>query len=155
MIEFSTHIMGRKKLIRGFGRLEDSIRRQLVSVLPEIGLLLEANARDMAPVDTGRLRASIGHFNSSYLVGSHQEASAADSHWVVTPRTVEVGTKVPYAGYVLREVPFFDSAIRLSADGIQSFVEAAVDDGEANAFGDRFRGMVKRVARRVHRGRHR
>ena len=155
MIDFSVAIDGRKRLVKGFGKLERSIQKQIKVVLPEIGLLLEAHARDMVPVDTGRLRASIGHFDSSYLRTKDSGASASDAHWVITQKAVEVGTNVPYAGYVLAANPFFDSAIRQSSDDIDSLMDAAIADGQANAFGERFRRMVKNVIRRVHSRRRR
>lgn len=59
--QFITEITGfpgvRAEVKAWFGRLEKTLQR----IVTEYTLLIEAEARRLAPVDTGRLRASIHH----------------------------------------------------------------------------------------------
>lgn len=95
----------------------------------DLGLFLEATAKNSCPVEHGRIRASIGHFTPEHLnpdeSGDLQEvkdASESDAHFqiVKVPGGVraEVGTNVGDAEYVefgmstMAATPYLEPAIK-------------------------------------------
>ncbi len=61
---------------------ENGIRKMIIPLLEKAGQIVETKAKELCPVDTGRLRASIQH--------KVDEAGLS----------VEIGTNVPYAKHV-------------------------------------------------------
>ena len=61
---------------------ENVIKEVVIPLLNDIGFLISGGAKELCPVDTGRLRASIDH------------------KIIVEELSVIVGTNVPYAPYV-------------------------------------------------------
>ena len=68
------------RIVDNTDRVKNMSEKNIEICLEKIGLMSEAYAKDMCPVDTGRLRASITH------------ETGEDS--------VIIGTNVEYAGYV-------------------------------------------------------
>lgn len=152
LIEFEVRIQGHRKFRRTAEGLPSAMRAAIINALPRIGLLIEATGRDMAPVKTGRLRSSFGHFDSSFMVDVNPEASPEDAHWVLGRNFVEVGTKVPYARRVTDDNPFLTSTVRMVHDEIISMAEDAAREGLLQAFGKRVSKRTRSIVRRM-RGR--
>jgi hypothetical protein len=101
---------------------DENIKRTLlIPLLNRIGFLIEGKAKELCPVDTGRLRASIQHkINAGEL-------------------SVVVGTNVPYAPYVefmydlnnphpgreTGQMPFLRPALFQSKDKINRMIKEA------------------------------
>ena len=66
--------------------------------LRAVSLACERGVKDEMPVDTGRARASWGHWTPGDLRGRNADASPADAVWTEQDGgfTVEQGSNVPY-----------------------------------------------------------
>lgn len=97
-------------------------------IITDLGLFFEFNAKaaldQMGAVDTGRLKASIGHFTPQDT--TNPAAVESDAHFKVSKVKggvkVEVGTNVFYAPYVefgtskMAARPFMEFALRATED---------------------------------------
>lgn len=92
-------------------QLRESLQSELEAAAEEIALRIERDATRNAPVDTGRLRASIDH-----------EVEQVVEH---TVRAI-VGTNVEYAPFQEVDNPFLRPAIRDNADWIRERVQKAL-----------------------------
>lgn len=100
--------------------LDEATSRNLEEVGEEIGLRIMADARRQAPVDTGRLRASI-----------KQETRTLTEHAV----KVLVGSNVEYAPVQEVEQPYLRPAVEKNKDVILRLAREALEDAidEASA----------------------
>lgn len=95
---------------RELKRVQDEAPHAMVALLLEAGMMLEFHGKRLIRVDTGRLRASWGHFTGHHLNPSSPRfdpkvfEEAAHAAYFDSPSTaklvVTVGTKVKYAIYV-------------------------------------------------------
>lgn len=116
-----------KDLAESFAQVDDAVRGALWEEVLEISLEGEKRIKDGMPIDTGRAKASWGHFTPQdlnpggkrisksragrrrrYLTrpskfsGQSQVASAADAVWEEDSANLQVtqGTRVPYTVYI-------------------------------------------------------
>ena len=111
-VEVQLEVAGAEELKAKLEKLDSELKRKISEKLAEIGSLIEQRARELAPVKTGRLRASI----YSQLID-----------W-----TLNIGAKAPYARYVefgtrwIRPRHFLLNAIRENLAKIESILREAV-----------------------------
>ena len=96
--------------------LQEQAGENLEAAMEEISLRIMADARRNAPVDTGRLRASI-----------EQAVERVTEH---TIRAI-VGSNVEYAPYQEVLEPYLRPAIRNNADWIRQRIEQALENAAA------------------------
>lgn len=99
--------------IRRLQELDESASRNLEEVAEEIGLRIMADARRNAPVDTGRLRASI-----------EQETRTLTEHAV----KVLIGSNVDYAPVQEVQQPYLRPAVEQNKDIILRLAREALED---------------------------
>jgi hypothetical protein len=149
MIRTTVRVGGLEKLSRMGNSLTPSYNLAVKRSLPSIGLLVEAIARDFSPVDTGRLRSSIGHFDTSFMVKSNPDVNASDAIWDVGQHHVTVGTKVPYATFVYDRDPWMDTAARMAIDDLDTILETVGRDITGNLLGKTVRSIATNISRRT------
>ena len=108
--------------------IAEAMDRALAEALDEIGEMVVQRARELCPVDTGRLRNSITHrLGGGGFDFPGMGASAG--------KEVTVGSEVEYAAYVelgtsrTRAQPFLRPAAADYADEYRSVVEGHLRDG--------------------------
>ena len=98
---------------------DENVRSGFIGLLEKIGLLVEGKAKELCPVDTGKLRSSIGN------------------RVVPEELAVKIGTNVPYAPYVeymyplespgpgreTGQMPFLRPAIFQSMENIKKLIK--------------------------------
>jgi len=152
MIKITAKVEGDVEFLKGMPRFKGNLLTSVENALEEVGLLIEERTREVTPVDTGRLKASIGHFDSSFLVKPNDEASPADAYWVLERDSVTVGTRVPYAHFVHDRVPFLDIGANQARGELDGILRGIVFEAASVSFGTRMRGTVSRI-RKFFRGR--
>jgi len=120
--------------------------------LTDVGLLIEKHARDICPVDTGRLRSSIGHYEPEFLVKPNPESGPSDAHWVLGKNFVEVGTNVFYAKYVIARDPFMEAALSAAYKDVMDMIKDDVQYSALRAFGKGVKKTMRRIGRFFRRG---
>lgn len=96
------------------GYFKSALQEQIAQALDAIGLTAEGYARDLCPVDTGRLQNSISH--------------ARDD------RAAYIGTNVEYAPYIelgtsrMKPRPYLRPAATEHSDEYKEIVKAALTD---------------------------
>lgn len=72
--------------------------KALWSKVREVSLAVERRVKTEMPVDTGRARASWGHWTPGHLRGPNATASKGDSHWEENEweLSIEQGSNVEY-----------------------------------------------------------
>ena len=111
-VEARLEVAGVKELKAKLERLDSKLKVKVNEKLAEIGNLIEERAKQLAPVRTGRLRASI-------------YSRLAD--WILT-----VGAKAPYARYIefgtrwIRPRHFLLGAIQENLSKIENTIRQAV-----------------------------
>lgn len=153
MIKITVDVRGDEYILRAARNLGHEMDRQIKQAIPEIGELTEAFARDMCPVDTGRLRSSIGRFDSAYMVKPNPDTTPEDAIWELGENYVTVGTRVPYAMFVHQNNPWMESAARMIKDTLQGIAEEIMDNTAVELFGQSVSRLAGRIARRVRRRR--
>lgn len=99
-----------RRMDRELERVHKQAPDALVAILLEAGMMLEFHGKRIIRVDTGRLRASWGHYSPTHLNPSSPrfdakifEEAARAAHYEspsAAKLVVTVGTKVRYAIYV-------------------------------------------------------
>lgn len=76
--------------------------KELWEVVRSVSFALERRVKNEMPVDTGRARASWGHWTPGDLRGNNADASAADAEWKEDERQLEIeqGSNVEYVQYL-------------------------------------------------------
>ena len=111
-VEARLEVVGVKELKAKLEKLDLNLKGKVSERLAEIGNLIEERAKQLAPVRTGRLRASI----YSRLVD-----------WILT-----IGAKAPYARYIefgtrwIRPRHFLLGAIQENLSKIENIIRQAV-----------------------------
>jgi len=111
-VEARLEVVGVKELKAKLEKLDLNLKGKVSERLAEIGNLIEERAKQLAPVRTGRLRASI----YSRL-----------ANWILT-----VGAKAPYARYIefgtrwIRPRHFLLGAIQENLSKIENIIRQAV-----------------------------
>lgn len=111
-VEIQLKIDGIEELKTKMKKLDSELKRKISNKLVEIGNLIKERARELAPVRTGRLRASI----FSQVIG-----------WTLT-----IGAKAPYARYVefgtrwIRPRHFMLNAIQENLTKIEGMMQEAI-----------------------------
>lgn len=95
--------------IRG---LESRIAEEIVNVADELALRIVADAKREAPVDTGRLRASLDF-----------DVSEPGDYTV----RIAVGSNVEYAIYQEVDNPYLRPAFEANRDTIEEYIKQAVE----------------------------
>jgi hypothetical protein len=80
-IIITSHIEGGQEVLRELSRMGAQARGRAAKAVKEASFAAERGIKDAMPVDTGRARASWGHWSKSDLVKPDAQASEADSHW--------------------------------------------------------------------------
>jgi len=83
-MKIEAKIMGDKEVQRKIELLAKKNNKAVKEVIEKAVIIVEGNAKDLCPVDTGRLRSSI----------THEVKSSKEKH------TGKVGSNVDYAPYV-------------------------------------------------------
>jgi len=95
-------------------QVRDELEKKIAKVLEEIGLTAETEAKQLAPVDTGRLRASLDH--------------------KVEGHTVYIGTNVEYGKYQefgtsnMKAQPFLKPAVIGQIEKYKQMVREALKE---------------------------
>jgi len=138
MIKFNVRIWG-KQVFKGAETFPENMSAIIKEALPSIGLLVEANCRDMCPVDTGRLRSSIGHYDRIFMVKENPDENPEDAHWVLGHDFVEIGTRVPYSAVVHDRAPYLEAGLRQSMQDIHEIIKAIMAKAVERTFGRKLR----------------
>lgn len=101
------------RAIQRMQELDDAVTKNLEEAAEEIGLRIMADARRQAPVDTGRLRASI-----------EQETRHITEHAV----KVLIGSNVDYAPIQEVQQPYLRPAVEQNKDVILRIAREALAD---------------------------
>lgn len=107
-----------EEVVKRLQELDDAVTTNLEDAGEEIGLRIMADARRNAPVDTGRLRASI-----------EQETRRLTEHAV----KVLVGSSVRYAPVQEVSQPYLRPAVEQNKDVILRLVREAIEDAADEA----------------------
>ena len=121
-------IKGLTELIKRFRQAPKIIDEETNIALNQSLFLIERNVKLRTPVDTGRLRSSIG--GGVFKGGAYPEKYG----WKVGRRIAEIGTKVKYAFWVevrparhiVGEVGYFSKGVQTSINGINQFFVKAM-----------------------------
>lgn len=97
--------------------LDQEITREIEDIAEQIALRIVADAKRNAPVDTGRLRASINF-----------DVGRADQYSV----RIAVGSNVEYSIYQEVDNPYLRPAIDENRDTIRRLIEEAVETAVNN-----------------------
>ena len=119
MPQIKITITGLNELIRKFKQAPRILNEEMGSALNKSLKLIERNVKLKTPVDTGRLRSSIG--------------GAEGWRWI-KKRIASVGTRVKYAFWVevrparhiVGEVGYFSKGVQTSINGINQFFVKAM-----------------------------
>jgi len=118
-VEARLEVAGVEELKAKLEKVDSSLKRKINDKLAEIGNLIRERARQLAPVKTGRLRASI---------------YSQISDWILT-----VGAKAPYARYLefgtrwIRPRHFLLRAIEENQAKIDNAIRMAVSSAVSEA----------------------
>lgn len=85
-----------QQLAGDLSRARGSLTPRVGQVLRKVALDTERQVKDAMPVDTGRARASWGHWTPGDLRSGSEEASGADAAWEEAPLAITQGSNVPY-----------------------------------------------------------
>jgi len=116
-IQIKIEVKNLQEIRRAFQQFPEKIIPELKTAVIKSALMVEREAKILAPVDTGRLRSSI---NTSYGIGTLGIGA-------------RVATDVEYAIYVhegtrrMRARPFMAQAVSASESMIQDFFNRAVE----------------------------
>lgn len=149
MIDVIIRVEGLDILPRMSREIEPATSRAFRAALPSVGLLMEAFIREFVPVDTGRLRSSIGHFDSAFMVKPNPDINADDAIWRIGRRFVTVGTRVHYAKITHRNLPWMEIAMRMMMDHLDGILDAVTDDISGEILGEQIRGGIRRAIGRI------
>lgn len=104
------------------GQVKDAFQAAILEALEEIGVTVETKAKGNAPVDTGRLKASITHIvdgeENAVYVGVPKE-----------PDGPEYGKYQELGTHKMSAQPFLKPAVTESTKAIRDIVERALKDG--------------------------
>lgn len=110
----SVRVTGREDLFRKLRAQGELIRREAAKAIAETALLIEADAKRLAPVDTGRLRASIEAVLTRVVTELYAEVRVNVSYAAF----VELGTRYMAAQPFL--IPAFEAHARALYDRLQA-----------------------------------
>jgi hypothetical protein len=103
----------------------------LIEALEEAGKAIEKNIKDTTPRNTGRLAASIGHFDSSYIIKPNPKTNSKDAVFNINKGdnpSLEIGTKVEYAPFVHARNPFITRGFYNSQKEVERIFEMRLKD---------------------------
>lgn len=111
---------GADEVLRLLERAPDRVRGQAREAVQAASFAVEKRIKERMPVDTGRARASWGHWTPGDLEQPNEDAAEEDAHWVVRDGglTIEQGSNVPYIAALneghsqQRRAGFIDRAAR-------------------------------------------
>lgn len=83
---------------------------------------IEREAKQLTPVDTGRLRASLG--GGAFQGGSYSEGANIK----IEKTRASIGSDVKYAVYVHNWTPFLSGGARAAMKNIENFFKQAVEN---------------------------
>ena len=101
--ELTFKLLGAGELIEDFRRLDSAAQEKIRDAIASAAFVIEREAKFRAPVDTGRLRASI-HADVENVYGDEPNATVSDG--------VEYGVFNEFGTSSRRGTPFFRPAIR-------------------------------------------
>jgi len=102
--------------IRQLQSLDGAVTSHLQTAMGEIAQLVERRAKELAPVDTGTLRASIGHVVNRM---------GRDAITAIIGSDVEYAPYQEYGTYKMAAQPFLRPALEQSRDEIVRILEDA------------------------------
>lgn len=123
-------IKGIREMVNRFNQAPKIVDRELERAFEKSLLQIEREVKKRTPVDSGRLRGSIGGIEGK-MAPSNSEG------WrYVHERTASIGTRVKYAFWVevrnvrhkVGEVGFFSKGVAASMDKINEFFKTAMEN---------------------------
>jgi len=113
-------IKGIKELVRRYSNAPKIVDRELEIAFNKSLMTIQREVKLRTPVDTGRLRSSIGNYNEGWK-------------WI-TSRVASIGTKVKYAYWVevinayhkVGQVGYFSKGVQASMKSINEFFSQAM-----------------------------
>jgi hypothetical protein len=125
---------GFKIQIRGAEQITDLltlfpriVEEEGAKALSRSGFEFETVAKQGAKVDTGRYRASIGHFEPELLDRPNDKAGTQDSHWKPKRGALEVGSNVEYAVHLEKRYGNFANALEVTAPKMERHARTAYE----------------------------
>lgn len=111
------------------------------------GMTITLESKKRCPVDTGRLRASIGMWDGANLIKENAEARPEDAVWELTDNNLNLrlGTNVWYAWdvetkpahHITGQVGFMKAGVDASMNRVVEYFKLALKKAEAGAGGSR------------------
>jgi len=120
MLELNIKLKGYNKLMKKNGMRALALKRIIKTIIAKSIFLVERESKILSPVDTGRMRASIGG-------GSFKGGSFTQGHGIKLYDTFgSIGPTVKYAKYVVRRRPFMSKALAKVTGQIKSIANNEV-----------------------------
>ena len=92
-----------------------SAEKEIKKALEKSALQIVRETKPITPIDTGRLRTSIGSTSSEGILKIEKEKAT-------------IGSRVKYAIYVHRRVPFLERGAKQAENKIKGFFKDAIDN---------------------------
>ena len=112
-------IKGLEKLTEAFARIPKIVDKEVKDGLTKAAFIVERTAKHLTPVDTGRLRASIG--GGEYRVKGGRSSYVKGTGVSIKRRKAIIGTNLPYAERIHKHGP------RKGGAGEAEYLKKAVD----------------------------
>ena len=119
----TVELRGTQAIVNNIRRLNKEIQEEFRKVVLQTAYVVEGDAKQMCPVDTGRLRGSLSvNWSNSGLTKGKTQSPATSEDGVAQPGfgtgqfLAAVGTNVEYAEYVENRHPFLWTAYWLSVN---------------------------------------
>ena len=112
------HFKGVDQFITKIGLMPEQLQQKTNEIVKKRTLEMEANAKNLAPVDTGHLRRSIKSDVSNNLTGIKGEVNA----------NVEYAIYVEYGTVYQTAQPFFFPAFKKASEGFKSDIKNALGE---------------------------
>lgn len=125
-------VFGTAGVIKKLRAKKAIVLRAFGYILERAGMMFEEAAKDRMspPVDTGRYRASIGHYTPGYLEEDNPDSSSSDAFWKMMLKgdalELQVGTNVDYAEWIEYRFGIFAGAIDLIAPEVQEMAVTTI-----------------------------
>ena len=118
---FMIEVIGLEEAMGALASIPELLLGGMMGLVEDGGYIIQNNWKDIAVVDTGRYKSSIGHWTDE-MVSDNKDASSDDAVWEISDQglaiELQVGTSVPYGEKVEELYGHAGTALDMSLDDI-------------------------------------